>query len=303
MKIVLRLLFAAALALGAPLPLAHAQALNAVVVASCGTPPQTYTAGQFQPVTIDTTGKFCSNTAGSGGGATTAAVGSYQDGFNPTIGTTTDAPCTVPTSATGCSLVALGKATANTAANPLAAQAASVIIGGVGVPSWAGGTLGAMANYGTSPGAVLVPGVNASVTASALPTGAATAANQILDPCSGVKSFAPFSITASGASVITASGSLSTYICKIDVTTSTAASFSLDSGTGSSVCTGGTPAPVYGNSAETAANGMALAATGGLTSGNGLGSIAKAGASQNVCILITTTNSPTVAGQIAYVQQ
>jgi hypothetical protein len=43
------------------------------------------------------------------------------------------------------------------------AQAASVIIGGVGVPSWAGGTLGAMANYGTSPGAVLVPGVNAAV--------------------------------------------------------------------------------------------------------------------------------------------
>ena len=34
----------------------------------------------------------------------------------------------------------------------------------VAVPTWAGGTLGAMANYGTSPGAVLVPGVNASVT-------------------------------------------------------------------------------------------------------------------------------------------
>jgi hypothetical protein len=30
--------------------------------------------------------------------------------------------------------------------------------------SWAGGTLGAMANYGTSPGAVLVPGVNAFIT-------------------------------------------------------------------------------------------------------------------------------------------
>lgn len=48
----------------------------------------------------------------------------------------------------------------------------------VAVPSWAGGTLGAMANYGTSPGAVLVPGVNASVTTSALPTGASTAAKQ-----------------------------------------------------------------------------------------------------------------------------
>jgi hypothetical protein len=34
----------------------------------------------------------------------------------------------------------------------------------VSVPTWAGGTLGAMANYGTSPGAVLVPGVNAFVT-------------------------------------------------------------------------------------------------------------------------------------------
>jgi hypothetical protein len=34
------------------------------------------------------------------------------------------------------------------------------------ITSWAGGTLGAMANYGTSPGAVLVPGVNAYVTGS-----------------------------------------------------------------------------------------------------------------------------------------
>jgi len=32
------------------------------------------------------------------------------------------------------------------------------------IPTWAGGTLGAMAAYGTSPGAVLVPGVNAFVT-------------------------------------------------------------------------------------------------------------------------------------------
>lgn len=37
-------------------------------------------------------------------------------------------------------------------------------IGTVSIPTWAGGTLGAMANYGTSPGAVLVPGVNAFIT-------------------------------------------------------------------------------------------------------------------------------------------
>lgn len=34
----------------------------------------------------------------------------------------------------------------------------------VALPTWAGGTLGAMVAYGTSPGAVLVPGVNAFVT-------------------------------------------------------------------------------------------------------------------------------------------
>lgn len=34
----------------------------------------------------------------------------------------------------------------------------------INVTTWAGGTLGSMANYGTSPGAVLVPGVNAFVT-------------------------------------------------------------------------------------------------------------------------------------------
>lgn len=36
--------------------------------------------------------------------------------------------------------------------------------GSSAITSWGGGTLGAMANYGTSPGAVLVPGVNAFIT-------------------------------------------------------------------------------------------------------------------------------------------
>lgn len=52
------------------------------------------------------------------------------------------------------------------------------------ITQWAGGTLGAMAAYGTSPGAVLVPGVNAFVTGGTVTAnigtlnGAATAANQ-----------------------------------------------------------------------------------------------------------------------------
>jgi hypothetical protein len=50
--------------------------------------------------------------------------------------------------------------------------------GSSSITTWGGGTLGAMANYGTSPGAVLVPGMNAFVTSSALPTGGSTSANQ-----------------------------------------------------------------------------------------------------------------------------
>lgn len=46
----------------------------------------------------------------------------------------------------------------------------------VSVATWAGGTLGAMANYGTSPGAVLVPGANVFVT-NTNANGPASAAN------------------------------------------------------------------------------------------------------------------------------
>jgi hypothetical protein len=59
-----------------------------------------------------------------------------------------------------------------TVRNPTAANLNAT----VSVPTWAGGTLGAMANYGTSPGAVLVPGVNAFVTNSNA-NGSATSAN------------------------------------------------------------------------------------------------------------------------------
>ena len=44
------------------------------------------------------------------------------------------------------------------------------------ISTWGGGTLGAMANYGTSPGAVLVPGVNAFIT-NTNANGQATMAN------------------------------------------------------------------------------------------------------------------------------
>ena len=57
------------------------------------------------------------------------------------------------------------------AANGLTVNSAHALLADPGTAAswnttWAGGTLGAMANYGTSPGAVLVPGVNAFITNS-----------------------------------------------------------------------------------------------------------------------------------------
>jgi hypothetical protein len=98
---------------------------------------------------------------------------------------------TIPTGATQMTCVT---STSTTTINLLGGSGlATGAVGGAGgggggssaITTWAGGTLGAMANYGTSPGAVLVPGVNASITNA--PTvnlgtlnGAATAANQVV---------------------------------------------------------------------------------------------------------------------------
>lgn len=47
------------------------------------------------------------------------------------------------------------------------------------ITNWGGGALGAMANYGTSPGAVLAPGVNAFVTNTVTVTGTVTPSNPV----------------------------------------------------------------------------------------------------------------------------
>lgn len=54
------------------------------------------------------------------------------------------------------------------------------------ITNWGGTALGAMANYGTSPGAVLVPGVNAFVTNTVTVTGTVTAAGTTSNASSGV---------------------------------------------------------------------------------------------------------------------
>jgi len=77
------LLSAAILALAGYADSAHAVD-TATVVASCGTPPATYVAGQPFPVTQDTSGTICTNSSGSVtaslAGKATAAAPSYSEG-------------------------------------------------------------------------------------------------------------------------------------------------------------------------------------------------------------------------------
>lgn len=62
------------------------------------------------------------------------------------------------------------------------------------ITNWGGGALGAMANYGTSPGAVLVPGVNAFITNTVPVSGTVTAS-------------APVGITPTDRTITSATGS------------------------------------------------------------------------------------------------
>ena len=61
MKMTRTLLISALILLGLPVNPALAQVSNAVVVASCGTPPATYSAGANRQITQDTNGNLCFN--------------------------------------------------------------------------------------------------------------------------------------------------------------------------------------------------------------------------------------------------
>ena len=139
-----------------------------------------------------------------------------------------------------------------------------------------GGTLGSMANYGTSPGSVLVPGVNAFVTntnangqntmANSGPV--ALASNQsVADPCMfQAKTNLPISGNATALTqIIAASASTKIYICSISLVAAGATAFNLNTGTGTNC--GTSTAAVLGST--TAANGLSFAASGGMTLGNG----------------------------------
>lgn len=182
--------------------------------------------------------------------------------------------------------------------------------------------MGAMANFGTAPGAVKSLNTNtnifvggAAVSGSApIPVSATTAANAktnpfyvapsdgtntiTLDPCQvNAGSQALISLTASGQ-LITGTASKQTYICALDLVTATAQNIALVEGTGTT-CGTGTAGMAGGT---TAATGWNFAANSGLVKGAGSNWVFKtATAADNVCLLLSSTGQ--TSGSVRYVQQ
>lgn len=214
----------------------------------------------------------------------------------------------------------------------------------VAIPTWAGGTLGAMAAYGTSPGAVLVPGVNAFVTNTLAPGQAAAASSSpvvlaknsgtgstvagaavgtagtpstevvsvqgvsggtpvasSIDPCNDsltVKSFLPITATTSLVKVIaTGTAAKKLYICQINLVTTAANNVAVFEATTATTCATSAVA-VYGagTSVATAANGYPFPANGGISLGNGLGTVGSTTVNNNDLCIGTSAATPLTGG-------
>jgi hypothetical protein len=129
--------------------------------------------------------------------------------------------------------------------------------------------------------------------------------NRPFDYCAYPKSFVDnVTATGTGVQIVAGQAGKRIYVCSVTIVTSAAANVSLIEG-GNSTCTSGTIASVYGNgSTVNAANGMQFAGNGGIRDGGSGVTIGQTGTNGNyLCVLFTTTNSPTVNTRVGYVIQ
>jgi hypothetical protein len=118
------------------------------------------------------------------------------------------------------------------------------------------------------------------------------------DPCSyAAKTNLPISFqTTSITQQIALSGSTKIYVCSLSLIASAATVFSITGGTGTNC---GTPAALIGTTSAT--HGLSLAANGGMTLGNGAGTVAVTDAGSELCLV--QSGSGDLVGNLTYVQQ
>ena len=123
------------------------------------------------------------------------------------------------------------------------------------------------------------------------------------DPCSSAaKTNVPISTASGTVALVSGVSAKKIYVCSFSLITTTAVSVSLSEGSGAT-CGTSSQAGVIGVATNgTAANGLPLAANGGLTLGNGGGTIAQTATAANYLCLFQSGTAQ-VAGNITYVQQ
>lgn len=103
----------------------------------------------------------------------------------------------------------------------------------------------------------------------------------------------------SSVQLIALSGSTVIYVCSLSLIAAGATTVAITTGTGSACVTNN--AAVIGTTTASIANSISFAANGGLTLGNGQGTIAKGVAASELCMVLGT--SVYVSGNLTYVQQ
>lgn len=180
-----------------------------------------------------------------------------------------------------------------------AIPAGTNIIGKVGIDQTTPGTTNAVsiAQVGSSTLAL------GSTTASAsIPV--VIASNQTAaDPCMfQAKTNVPISTASGTTAVVTGVSAKKIYVCSLNITAAAAVSVSLSEGSSSTCGTSAQAAVIGVATSGTAANGIALSANGGLTLGNGGGTIASTATNANyLCIFQSGTVQ--IAGNLTFVQQ
>lgn len=126
------------------------------------------------------------------------------------------------------------------------------------------------------------------------------AAQVTADPCTlNTKTNITISTTATSIQLAAGSGSTQVYICSFSLIAATAAIIDMVGGTGAT-CASSTPIAIWGST--TAANGLSLAANGGLTYGNGAGTVGRTTtAGHGACL--QQSGSAQISGNAAIVQQ
>lgn len=140
----------------------------------------------------------------------------------------------------------------------------------------------------------------ATNTGAAIPAGTNVIGFTSNDACAQLAKI-PVAIatTASTTELVVGTTNKKTWICSLALIVGAAETINLIEGTGI-ICTGGTSVAVIGSTVSN--TGMELAANGGLTYGNGSGTIAAtANNANNLCLL--KPGSAQVSGNLTYVQQ